>query len=78
MQEKLSTLQALMFVAALFLMLAGMMIALVARSDTNRDNPSCTPMGDYGLPPFRWTWLLSYVLLAPGLLALGALLFGLA
>jgi len=77
-QEKLSALQALMFVAALFLILAGMMIALVARSHVNRDTTSWTPLGDYSPPPFKWPWLLSYAFLTLGLLALGALLFALA
>ncbi len=68
MREEPNLLQALTLVTAMLLLFAGGVIATVARSQANRNDPTWMPWGDIRLPPLRWPWLLSYVFLALGFL----------
>ena len=64
---------ALLFVGIILFAFAGYMMWAAARSHANRDNPRWIGHFDYGLPSFRWPWVLSYVFLATaGLLFLVA------
>ncbi len=55
---------ALLFVAIIVFSFAGSVMWMAARSHANRDKRGGFPQGDFGLPSYRWPWVLPYVFLA--------------